>query len=743
MRWFKNLGLTFKLNLVVILTLSIVLAVLIAVTQTLDDFTLETSQQRVAQEVEVIQRRFAEVEEEMVVDTRILATTPGLAEAVTGKDEDAIRTTLLVGASRFRFDDVMDVVDANGNPVFVELAQNAPKNSQLARLRTLALIGSDAIALVVDEDAAEPNLRLAAVAPIRDTVSGQILGGLLTTRNVDGDFMAEINLEREDVHLVSIIEGKVLPDTFSTYDEPKEHQEISHFVSVLQNQAAISQAMDGQIVIGEDFVYAGGLPHMIAFMPLSVGGEINSVVGIMTQLGTELTYQRQFINNSSIVYVLLAVAAVMVIGVFAVRSISLPINKLRVAAEQFEQGDYQQRAEVRSGDEVGQLANSFNNMADQLQELIDSLENRVAQRTRRLEIVAALSEQLSAILNLEELLVQVVDQIQQNFGYYHAHIYLLNAAGDQLVMRAGTGSAGAQMKASGHHIALNAPTSLVARAARTGEVILVDNVRESADWLPNPLLPDTHSEMAVPIMDAEGRVLGVLDVQQHEVAGLDEGDVALLRSLANQVAVAIRNARLFTEVETALAEAREAQERYVEQSWQAVGAKSGGGHYRYTRPGVPALDETVLDEAKQQTLLSDHPLLVPINGAEDSVTKTDQGHVPKSVTPAAIAAAITVRDKAVGALRVYPASADQQWTENDLAIVEAVVNQLAQSAESLRLFDETRQRAGYEQTIREITDKLRRAPTFEALTQTAGEELAKILGMSHSVVKIGEPERES
>ena len=115
MRWFQNLGLSFKLNLVVILTLGVMLVVLIAVTQTLDDFTVETSQQRVAQEVEVITRRFTEIEQEMLADTKTLATTPGLAQAIADKDEDAIRTTLLVGASRFDFDNIMDVVDANGD----------------------------------------------------------------------------------------------------------------------------------------------------------------------------------------------------------------------------------------------------------------------------------------------------------------------------------------------------------------------------------------------------------------------------------------------------------------------------------------------------------------------------------------------------------------------------------------------------------------------------------------------------
>ena len=101
---------------------------------------------------------------------------------------------------------------------------------------------------------------------------------------------------------------------------------------------------------------------------------------------------------------------------------------------------------------------------------------------------------------------------------------------ENLVVAAGTGEAGAEMKAKGHSIRLDARTSLVARAARSGEIVRVDDVREAEDWLPNPLLPHTCSEMAVPII-LEGGVVGVLDVQEDKIVGLDEGDANLLRSL--------------------------------------------------------------------------------------------------------------------------------------------------------------------------------------------------------------------
>ena len=168
---------------------------------------------------------------------------------------------------------------------------------------------------------------------------------------------------------------------------------------------------------------------------------------------------------------------------------------------------------------------AFKSMTDQLRNLITTLEERVVSRTQRLEVVASLSEQLNAILDFDQLLLELVSQVKDTFGYYHAHVYMLDES-QNLVMAAGAGEAGRQMMAQGHSISLDVPTSLVARAARTNQIVSIANVREAADWLPNPLLPDTYSEMAVPIV-SEGQVVGVLDVQQDEVAGLDEGDAGL------------------------------------------------------------------------------------------------------------------------------------------------------------------------------------------------------------------------
>ena len=261
--------------------------------------------------------------------------------------------------------------------------------------------------------------------------------------------------------------------------------------------------------------------------------------------------------------VIVAGAIAFVLG----RQLANPIRNLTNIVTRFTTGDLQARAAIQSNDETGVLAASFNQMAEQLQQTLEGLEQRVAERTRALETSGEVSRSLSTILDEKQLVSEVVEQVRSAFDYYYAHIYTFDETKEKLIMAGGTGQAGRTMLARGHSIPKG--KGLVGRAAETNNIVLVSDVSQEPGWLPNPLLPDTKAEVAVPIAIGD-EVLGVLDVQHNISGGLGQGEAALIQSIANQVAVALRNARSY-EVAQRQAD-REALVNTINQKIQGAGS---------------------------------------------------------------------------------------------------------------------------------------------------------------------------
>ena len=195
----------------------------------------------------------------------------------------------------------------------------------------------------------------------------------------------------------------------------------------------------------------------------------------------------------------------------------------------------------------------------QRKQLEQQLQASLEHRARQVQISTKIAQEIAAAPAIDDLFHRVVNLIQQRFDYYHVHIFTLEK--DTLVMKAGTGEPGRAMQEAGHKIAWTAEQSLVARAARFAHPVLAPDVARTTNWLPNPLLPKTRSELAVPIR-LGSEVFGVLDVQSDTLGGLNEEDELLLVGLCGQIAVAVNYHNIDTEREQTKTALQEREEHY-------------------------------------------------------------------------------------------------------------------------------------------------------------------------------------
>ena len=255
----------------------------------------------------------------------------------------------------------------------------------------------------------------------------------------------------------------------------------------------------------------------------------------------------------STVVTALALVAAVVLVFLTVRQVVRPIERLSDVAESIQKGDLSARANVRSQDEIGTLARSFNAMTSRLQDMIQSLEDRVNERVRDLTVASDVSRQITTELDSTNLLSNVAELTANAFKFYHVSIFLHSDADQLLHLKQGTGDIGRQMADTGKQFRLE-DQGLVPQAARTRKAQVSNDVLNDPSHLKNPLLPDTRSELAVPML-YRGQVIGVLDLQAKDANRFREEDIRILTTLAEQIAIAVQNAQLFETVQAALIEA--------------------------------------------------------------------------------------------------------------------------------------------------------------------------------------------
>ena len=387
-----------------------------------------------------------------------------------------------------------------------------------------------------------------------------------------------------------------------------------------------------------------------------------------------------------------ALGAVLLALVVA-RGILIPITNLVEVARQMAEGDLGARAQIRRRDEIGELAAAFNSMANEIVGTVGTLEQRIAERTRGLQATVEVSRAITSVLDPDELLQRVVDLARDRLNLYYAGLFLVDEEQRYAILRAGTGEAGHQMMERGHQLKIGGQ-SMIGQCVSRDEARIALDVGEEAVRFNNPFLPETRSEMALPLR-SRGQVIGAMTVQSTEEAAFDETDVAVLQAMADQVAVALDNARLFANAQAAVEEMEATHRRYLGRTWSEYLQTTQSASYEVVRPGV----------APQ----SDHSTL---------------------------AAPIILRGTIIGDLDIRDEDGTRQWSEDEIALVEAVAERLGLAAENLRLIEETQRRAAFDRLVGQVTARMRETLDLDTMLKTAAQEVRQALDLPEVVVRL-------
>lgn len=315
------------------------------------------------------------------------------------------------------------------------------------------------------------------------------------------------------------------------------------------------------------------------------------------------------------------------------------------------------------------------------------LEQRVSERTVQLRTVNDVGRAISAILDPDSLVSQVVNLITDQFGYYYTAIFLLEPDGEWARLKDATGEAGRVLRESHHRLEIGG-RSMVGTAISTGRPrIALDSGDEPARF-ENPLLPYTRSEIALPLAVGD-RVLGALDVQSTQQNAFGPQDIETLQGMANQVAIALENARLFQEAQQSLAEMQAIQRQYLLGSWKSL-----------------AQDETL-----------EYRL-----GEIDPLEESNEINV-----------AVSIRDQIIGQITM---AGDSEWTAEQRGLIEAVATQAALALENSRLVEESQSAAAREHIVADITSKVWSSITVDGILQTAIRELGRVLNVSEATIEL-------
>jgi GAF domain-containing protein/HAMP domain-containing protein len=392
-------------------------------------------------------------------------------------------------------------------------------------------------------------------------------------------------------------------------------------------------------------------------------------------------------------------------GWFLGSILTAPMAKLTIGAEKFAKGDFSQQVDIRANDEIGRLGQIFNDTVDRLRSMVGTLEQRVddrtaelSRRTAQLRAATRVARQTAAIKDSSSLMNDAVHLISEQFGFYHAGIFLLDERSEYAILSAASSEGGKRMLARGHSLEVGKKGIVGFVAAQKRPRIALDTGADAV-YFDNPDLPNTRSEATLPLM-ARGRVIGVLDIQSEKPQAFTTDDIETFQTLADQLALAIDNSRLIEDMNHIVRQLEQSASIRAQGAWREI-LLTQSHAYQYTPLGI-------------QAATTDY----------SSSTGEDKLKIP-----------IALHNQKIGEIKVMR-NDGSNWDPREEAMLAEIASQVGLALENARLFNEAQQRVARERAIGEITTRIGAAHDVDAILRVTAQEIGKAIGDSEISVEI-------
>lgn len=526
------------------------------------------------------------------------------------------------------------------------------------------------------------------------------------------------NLILKSIVPLELVDYLIAVDTRRFLDIPREEQATNYLDLELALDNAVSQ------------------PFFRADITPKITGDDTIAVAFLQSQRWVVAYSRptsifladvQKQIRTNVVLVVSTSILIALITTFVARSFTGPIIALTRTANSIAQGDLSARVEVRTSDEIGVLASTFNSMTDQLQTTLAGLEERIFNRTAdlqksnlELEIIAEVAREIAIIRDLDTLLNVATNLIRERLNYYHVGIFLVDERNEYAHLQAASSKAAEQILALNIKFRMN-DTGPLATALRAGVIYYSSDVSKDASLARNALLPDTVSQAVLPLR-IRNITIGALDIQASDSTSLGERETNTLRLLTDQLAAAVENAKLVQQVEGTLNELTNTNRSQTQQTWQLAIAQREHPGFEYDGLQIKAVPQNLPSDLLNQ-LESGKAIIV--NQSIGNKEFKNSLLIP-----------LMILNQVIGVIGLENEDPNYIWSEEDIAIAQAAANRAAITLENARLLEESQRRANKERTISDATNRIGAALSMENILQTTAEELEYILGDSEVILQL-------